>query len=188
MRFTLLGQEAEALEAFDEAFGMLTSDPASGPLFSRLLVSSLYAEINRHYAEELEFSPEFNRLRSYPDYADTIHELRRIIANTVHQIAREMSSSTSRRHKEIVDLACPLVEHEYNDPSFCDDSVAQRLGVSTPHLRALYKQYRGTSFSKDMARLRPDEARRLLITTKLAGKDVAESVGFGSAQLLSVPL
>lgn len=181
VRHTLLGQEAEALEAFDEAFGKLSSDPAAVPLFSRLLVSSLYAEIRSRHGDEVEFPAEFNRLRSYPDYADTIHELRRIVANTVHQIAREMDSTTSRRHREVVERAAGIVEREYGDPALCDDAVANRLGVSTQHLRTLYKQYRGSSLSKEITRLRLEEARRLLLTTSMAAKEVAESVGLGSA-------
>lgn len=181
VRHTLLGQEPEALEAFDEAFGKLPSDPAAVPLFSRLLVSSLFAEIRSRHGEEVEFPAEFNRLRSYPDYADTIQELRRIIANTVHQLAREMDSTTSRRHREVVERATTIVEQEYSDPALCDDAVAKRLGVSTQHLRTVYKQYRGSSLSKEITKLRLEEARRLLLTTSMAAKEVAESVGLGSA-------
>lgn len=181
VRHTLLGQEAEAMEAFDEAFGKLASDPAAVPLFSRLLVSSLYAEIRSRHGEELGFPVEFNRLRSYPDYADTFHELRRIIANTVHQIARELDSTTAKRHREVVEHATIIVGQEYGDPSLCDDAVAKRLGVSTQHLRSIYKQYHGSSLSKEITRLRLEEARRLLLTTSMAAKEVAESVGLGSA-------
>jgi two-component system response regulator YesN len=181
VQHTLLGQEAEALEAFDEAFGRLAADPAATPLFARLLVNSLYAEIRARHGEEVEFSGEFNRLRSYPDYADTLHELRRIIANTVHQVARQMDSSTARRHREVVERASAIVEQEYTDPSLCDDAVARRLGVSTQHLRGIYKQYRDSSLSKEITRLRLEEARRLLVTTQMAAKEVAESVGLGSA-------
>ncbi|MFW6313741.1 MAG: AraC family transcriptional regulator [Spirochaetota bacterium] len=178
---TLLGEHEEAIEEFDRAFNSLSNDPPAAALLARLMVTSLTREIRARHGDEVEFPPDFSKLQSFADYADTLTELRRIVRYTVYHLSRQMDSSTVSRHREIVEQAMKIVEEEYNDPAICDDAVADRLRVSIQHLRTVFKQYRRASLSKEITRLRLQESRRLLVTTRMPAKEVARSVGFGSA-------
>lgn len=64
------------------------------------------------------------------------------------------------------------------------DTLAAHLYISPRHANRMFKKMFGTTFGKTLRNLRLTYAKNLLVTTELSVEDVAEQVGFSSAQSL----
>lgn len=70
-----------------------------------------------------------------------------------------------------------LVQAQYAMPELSIEGIAQALGLSVNYVRTLYKDSRGVSLSKYIAKVRLDAAKRLLEETDLPANRIGEMVG-----------
>jgi AraC-like DNA-binding protein/mannose-6-phosphate isomerase-like protein (cupin superfamily) len=64
------------------------------------------------------------------------------------------------------------------------ETLASHLYISPRHANRMFKKMFGTTFGKTLRTLRLTYAKNLLATTELSVEDIAEQVGFSSAQTL----
>ena len=95
--------------------------------------------------------------------------------------ARAMHKVESR----IVVLAKRAIHERFSDPEFSLEAASARAGVSRNHLSFEFSRETGETFTEYVARVRIDEAKRLLATTQLLVYEVGVRVGYPSVEHFS---
>lgn len=85
----------------------------------------------------------------------------------------------------IVVLAKRAIHERFADPAFSLEEASERAGVSKNHLSFEFSRETGETFTEYIARVRVDEARRLLATTSLLVYQVGERVGYPNVEHFS---
>lgn len=85
----------------------------------------------------------------------------------------------------IVILAKRAIHERFADPEFSLEAASDRAGVSKNHLSFEFSRETGETFTEYVARVRVDEAKRLLATTSLHVYEVAVRVGYPSVEHFS---
>lgn len=85
----------------------------------------------------------------------------------------------------IVVLAKRAIHERFADPEFSLEAASERAGVSKNHLSFEFSRETGETFTEYVARVRIDEARRLLATTSLLVYEVGVRVGYPSVEHFS---
>ncbi|HEY0478381.1 MAG TPA: response regulator [Kofleriaceae bacterium] len=85
----------------------------------------------------------------------------------------------------IVVLAKRAIHERFADPEFSLEAASDRAGVSKNHLSFEFSRETGETFTEYVARVRVDEAKRLLATTSLLVYEVGVRVGYPSVEHFS---
>jgi AraC-like DNA-binding protein len=85
----------------------------------------------------------------------------------------------------IVVLAKRAIHEQFADPEFSLEAASARAGVSKNHLSFEFSRETGETFTEYVARVRIDEAKRLLATTQLLVYEVGARVGYPSVEHFS---
>ena len=87
----------------------------------------------------------------------------------------------NERHNHIVEKIHEIINSEYNQHTLSVDSIANTLGLSTPHMSRIYKQYTLHTVLEDIILMRMGKARELLLVTEDPISDIANNVGFANS-------
>jgi len=93
--------------------------------------------------------------------------------------------ATRKVESRIVVLAKRAIHERFADPEFSLEAASERAGVSKNHLSFEFSRETGETFTEYVARMRVDEARRLLVTTALHVYEVGVRVGYPSVEHFS---
>jgi len=106
---------------------------------------------------------------------------------SVWDAPRSLDAARAARRVEsrIVVLAKRAIHERFTDPHFSLEEASERAGVSRNHLSFEFSRETGETFTEYVARVRVDEARRLLATTSLLVYEVGEQVGYASVEHFS---
>lgn len=85
----------------------------------------------------------------------------------------------------IVVLAKRAIHERFADPEFSLEAASARAGVSKNHLSFEFSRETGETFTEYVARVRIDEAKRLLATTQLLVSEIGARVGYPSVEHFS---
>jgi len=85
----------------------------------------------------------------------------------------------------IVVLAKRAIHERFADPEFSLEAASMRAGVSKNHLSFEFSRETGETFTEYVARVRIDEAKRLLATTQMLVYEVGARVGYPSVEHFS---
>ena len=85
----------------------------------------------------------------------------------------------------IVVPAKRAIHERFADSEFSLEAASERAGVSKNHLSFEFSRETGETFSEYVARVRVEEAKRLLATTQLLVYEVGERVGYPSVEHFS---
>ena len=107
-------------------------------------------------------------------------ELKRLLHKLeVTLMAREQQLAPRRQASpvEIVNSVMIYLRENY-DKQIDFSSIAESQAVSAPYLSKLFHDHAGTSPSKYLAEYRMQQAKKLLLDTKLSIKEIADRVGY----------
>jgi len=90
-----------------------------------------------------------------------------------------------RVESRIVVLAKRAIHERFADSEFSLEAASERAGVSKNHLSFEFSRETGETFTEYVARVRVDEAKRLLATTQLLVYEVGVRVGYPSVEHFS---
>jgi AraC-like DNA-binding protein len=109
------------------------------------------------------------------------------VCAAVRHAPEALSAARSARKVEsrIVVLAKRAIHERFADPEFSLEAASERAGVSKNHLSFEFSRETGETFTEYVARVRVDEAKRLLATTSLLVYEVAVRVGYPSVEHFS---
>jgi two-component system, response regulator YesN len=93
--------------------------------------------------------------------------------------------ATRKVESRIVVLAKRAIHERFADPEFSLEDASARAGVSKNHLSFEFSRETGETFTEYVARVRVEEAKRLLATTSLLVYEVGERVGYSSVEHFS---
>ncbi|HET7504307.1 MAG TPA: response regulator [Kofleriaceae bacterium] len=102
--------------------------------------------------------------------------------------APDALSAARTAHKvesRIVVLAKRAIHERFSDPEFSLEAASARAGVSKNHLSFEFSRETGETFTEYVARVRVEEAKRLLATTQLLVYEVGARVGYPSVEHFS---
>jgi two-component system response regulator YesN len=85
----------------------------------------------------------------------------------------------------IVVLAKRAIHEWFAEPEFSLEAVSARAGVSKNHLSFEFSRETGETFTEYVARVRVDEAKRLLATTQLLVYEIGLRIGYPSVEHFS---
>jgi two-component system response regulator YesN len=105
----------------------------------------------------------------------------------VRHVAESLAVARAARRVEsrIVVLAKRAIHERFTDPAFSLETASARAGVSKNHLSFEFSRETGETFTAYVARVRIDEAKRLLATTQLLVYEVGVQVGYPSVEHFS---
>ena len=96
------------------------------------------------------------------------------------------AARASRRvESRIVVIAKRAIHQQFADPEFSLETASTRAGVSKNHLSFEFSRETGETFTEYVARVRIDEAKRLLVTTELHVYELGMRVGYPSVEHFS---
>jgi LacI family transcriptional regulator len=98
-------------------------------------------------------------------------------------IVRQSTSKLAVCHREVA-KAAHFIQKHFREP-LSVEKVAAAAGLSRRGLAVAFRRELGESVARYIARLRTEEAGRLLCETDLKATDIAEQAGFGSLEHLS---
>ncbi len=109
------------------------------------------------------------------------------VCAAVRDAPEALGAARSARKVEsrIVILAKRAIHERFTDPEFSLEAASERAGVSKNHLSFEFSRETGETFTEYVARVRVDEAKRLLATTSLLVYEVGERVGYPSVEHFS---
>jgi two-component system, response regulator YesN len=109
------------------------------------------------------------------------------ICAAVRDAADALCAARAARRVEsrIVVLAKRAIHERFADPEFSLEAASERAGVSKNHLSFEFSRETGETFTEYVARVRIDEAKRLLATTMLHVYEVGVRVGYPSVEHFS---
>lgn len=111
-----------------------------------------------------------------PVFATAPHKLRHQVEILTQRLGNRIQESHGRF--DLPRILSYIQEH-YRDQIFLE-SVSDVFQLSSRYVSRAFKESMGVSFGRYLARLRVEEAKRLLTTEDAAVQQVAERVGFGS--------
>jgi two-component system, response regulator YesN len=109
------------------------------------------------------------------------------ICAAVREAPDALAAARASRKVEsrIVVLAKRAIHERFADPEFSLEAASDRAGVSKNHLSFEFSRETGETFTEYVARVRIEEAKRLLATTSLLVYEVGARVGYPSVEHFS---
>jgi AraC family transcriptional regulator of adaptative response / methylphosphotriester-DNA alkyltransferase methyltransferase len=90
-------------------------------------------------------------------------------------------ASTVQRRRDLYRDARTVIARRYGDDDLSLASVAREIATSRRQLQRAFSEAGGTSFSRELQRLRMARAAQLLLERSLPVQDVAAAVGYRQA-------
>lgn len=109
------------------------------------------------------------------------------VCAAVRHAPEALSAARAARKVEsrIVVLAKRAIHEQFADSEFSLEAASERAGVSKNHLSFEFSRETGETFTEYVARVRIDEAKRLLATTSLHVYEIGVRVGYPSVEHFS---
>lgn len=110
-----------------------------------------------------------------------IHEMHRIIENVI----RFRDSKIHSRYSDAILRAKKYIGDNYANPDICLHSVAEEIAFSPNHFSAVFSQECGMTFIEYLTKIRVNQAKKLLRTTKMLSSDICYKTGFNDPHYFS---
>jgi len=81
--------------------------------------------------------------------------------------------------KQLMDRSMELIDRHYAK-DISDATMADKLGLSTSHFRALFRQATGQPFHRYLIAVRLEKAKQLLVEQEMSVNEIATAVGFAT--------
>lgn len=141
----------------------------------------------RFQKKRIQQEENLDQLRG--DYEDSLSVIKSVchdnavFANSIPaKLRRQIEPDSGEQMNPLIQRLCSYVAESYTDPDICLQSMADKLGVSVPHLCAVIKQELGCTFVTLLTSTRIENAKRLIAkSANLRVRDIAEMVGYRDA-------
>jgi len=182
LAFRLGSAEWEAL--VERFFALIAADGCSKDDIVRLL-DLLRAQFGREMQElpppmqEIWSDCELRGIPSSPADFEWIGELRGPLLDSLREAeGRLREGRMNREHYDLANRMREYVAEHYGDPDFSLTHISEAFDGNAKTISRIFKEEIGEKFVDYLARLRMDEAKRLLLETDESVQDIAEKVGY----------
>lgn len=174
--------------AWKDQLGVLFTE-LSRSIFSRDDVASLLNYLVYYlYREMMELGHEFQnlwknetlpRLNQELDRFETLDETRQQIEQILEEAVLCMQDLRDKRsHRSTILEAKGYIEAHYASPELSLSQVSETFNLNPTYLSKLFKDELGEKFVDYVARVRMEEAKRLLTETDASIQDISAQVGY----------
>lgn len=118
-------------------------------------------------------------------HLNTLEDLERDIAQFAVHTAEQRTENNNQR-KSLAYSALEYVRRNFAQENLTLKDVAEAMNISVPYLAVLFKQETGQTFGAHLLTIRMEKAKELLRTTDATVAELAERVGYSSAQYFAV--
>jgi len=132
-----------------------------------------------HYLKETDKNynvPEID----YPQYnpTDAINQMTATIKRLCEEFAT--MSDINKNTQITIQNIKNFIEKNYNNPNLSLVMIADYIGITPQYLSNLFKTHETENLSHYITRIRVEEAKRLLVTTKLSITEISEAIGYAN--------
>jgi two-component system response regulator YesN len=92
---------------------------------------------------------------------------------------------TGSKYVNVVRLACEYIHKNYQEQDISLHSVAKAVNISPNYFSSLFSKEIGETFTNYITRIRVDNAKNLLKTTKMRTSEIAYEVGYNDTHYFS---
>ncbi|QJD87485.1 helix-turn-helix domain-containing protein [Cohnella herbarum] len=117
------------------------------------------------------FVAEINRRETIEEATSLFNELFGEIHNLIEL---KKNAKSDRLIQDIVDI----VHRDYRDANLSLETIADRVNLSSSHIRRVFKKAMNQSVADYIHKTRMEHAKELLLSTKLSVADISDRVGF----------
>ncbi len=105
-----------------------------------------------------------------------------MIRARLHRVSpREVRDSTVHRRNELYFDALTVIERDYSNEELSLTRVAHQIATSRRQLQRSFSEVGGTSFRRELQRIRMSRAAELLYEGRMSVQEVAAAVGYRQA-------
>nr|WP_306812935.1 helix-turn-helix domain-containing protein [Paenibacillus soyae] len=178
------GDEQGVARLFDELReANLTNRHLTIPML-RLLFHEVWGTVFKLYAKAgAETQPLLEFMTGRTDSPlgfEALEEGLRQAQQAVEKICRQAGDRKKSGNQALLSRITQLLERAYAEQELCLESAAAELDISRVYLSQFFKEQTGENFSDYLEKVRMNEARRLLLNTRLPIYDIALQVGYSS--------
>ncbi len=181
INYVRLGDYENAIEVFEQITasnsknGTLTSDTKQKIHYTFYgtfckLIHYLNETDKNYNAPDIEY-PQFNA-------EDSIAKMTGIIKTLCEEFAN--MSNINKNAQITIQNIKTFIEKNYNNPNLSLVMIADYIGITPQYLSNLFKTHETENLSHYITRTRVEEAKRLLITTKLSITEISEAIGYAN--------
>jgi two-component system response regulator YesN len=140
-------------------------------------LNELGEESNEVFERETDFYTTISRF-------ETVFEINNWIKNLVGAMLHYLQEKASIRLHRAVVRACQFVKDNYQE-EITLPMIGEFVGLSESHFSRLFAKEMGENFIDYLTKIRITKAKELFVTTNLKVYEIAEKVGYTSAEHFS---
>ncbi len=173
-------------EALDHCLAIIADTENYPPMACSMTITHLAFTLNQaihlivtnnsHSVEVFVSPPQI-----MPEEVETLDEVARQFRVLFDALAVWLEEKKNEKQTAIIDKIHEIIDQDYMKHELSVDSIAGTLGMSTPHMSKLYKQYTMHTVLEDIILMRMRKARELLLFNDQSVQDISAKVGFANS-------
>lgn len=120
----------------------------------------------------------YNDIAARIAQCEIIDEVNQLFFGFFEAIGENQSMWRDSKHNQLMDKINRIIREESGDSNLSLEVIADRLSLSSDYVGKLYKKYTGKTITNCVNEERIENAKRLLLETKLTVGQVSEQAGF----------
>ena len=164
-----------------------------GVIRSMIFVNYMFMDIlslASKIIEELGGDPrlilsEHSDPRALMDAISDAENVKKVIASILEKVIAFRDTVTGSRYHGVIQQAREYIHENYRQQGISLHLVAKKVNVSPNHFSTIFSQETGETFINYITRVRLEQAKMLLKTTKMRASDIAYEVGYNDTHYFS---
>jgi AraC-like DNA-binding protein len=138
-----------------------------------MVLFDIYFEKNKGGIEHVNI--DFQQVYEISD----VNSLKKVFSDLINEVLSVISKKLENKLPSLsVNSIKDIIEHNYRNYDFSLQSMASYFGISVSYLSQYFKERTGSTILDYITELKMEESKKLLRTTELALKEIAEHVGY----------
>ncbi len=129
--------------------------------------------------------PEIDNPTTLFDVASSAERFITFITDLLEKVIDFRDSCQDIRYGHVIRKAKQYINEHYSSSNISLNTVAAEVALSPNHFSAIFSQETGETFIEYLTRIRIEQAKKLLTTTKMRSADIAIAVGYNEPHYFS---
>lgn len=178
----MLGKIEQAEKLLEEI--LYSANGYTYKVISSLLLRLTFSIINAFESVEniskYSIDYDFNTFASNLNKCETIEEIKNNFTTMFNHVYTQLEKQKNSKYGVLVNDAIDIINRHYADETLCQNTIADKLGISPNYLGRLFKTYTNKSIGDYLNKLRVEKTLELLEESNMSVSDVAAKAGFYS--------
>lgn len=129
-------------------------------------------------ANELTIPFQFHAFITKINQSECYHDVLNLFFRLFDEIHEQLELKKNTKNEKLIQDIIQIIEQDYRDVNLSIETIADRVNLSSSHLRRLFKKATGSSIADHINKTRMEHAKNLLLHTKLSVASIADNVGY----------